>query len=194
MTARIRGLTLWRPWTWAITDAGKRVENRSWYPAASDLRAGDWIAIHAGVAYDDEAALALREELDVCVPSRVAMTARAVVAVARFSGAVRPTEAELARVLGVERARAQLRWASGPWCWVLSHVLVLPAPVLCAGAQALFDLPDDVLAQVRAGASEALARVRAARRAGDVSAAGTIPTTTALETSTTHAPGEGAAA
>ena len=46
----MRALTLWRPWTWAVCHAGKRIENRPWRPWLSVM--GQEIALHAGKTYD----------------------------------------------------------------------------------------------------------------------------------------------
>jgi len=35
-------------------------------------------------------------------------------------------------------------WFVGPFGWVLSDVVVLPAPVPCRGAQGLWEVPADV--------------------------------------------------
>ncbi|HEY0914527.1 MAG TPA: hypothetical protein VGE22_06635 [Solimonas sp.] len=48
--------------------------------------------------------------------------------------------------------------ASGPWCWVLVNRVMFPQPVAWKGAQGLFDIPEDAVA-------EQVAAVRAARAA-----------------------------
>ena len=40
---RLRALTLWPEWAWAIHHLDKRVENRTWA-----LPVGEWFALHAG--------------------------------------------------------------------------------------------------------------------------------------------------
>lgn len=47
----LRALTLWRPWSDAIIDGAKPVENRTWTPEAGII--GVHLAIHGGRKYDD---------------------------------------------------------------------------------------------------------------------------------------------
>lgn len=54
MTVELRILTVRQPWAWAIIHGGKDVENRV-RNIAGDYRGP--VAIHAGLAYDDEAPL-----------------------------------------------------------------------------------------------------------------------------------------
>jgi len=137
---QIRGLTLWRPWAWAICHAGKRVENRDWRPPAWML--GCFIAIHAGKTLDDQALAELQEDgsLDLAtaeVPRDGGP--QGIVAVAR-----------LARVVD---ASAQLppdqwRWFFGAYGWVLEDVVAIE-PVPCRGARSLWPVPPEVLVAVR---------------------------------------------
>lgn|SRR6185369_8002825 len=53
------GLTLWRPWDWAILHAGKDVENRDWLPWPRVL--GRHIAVHSGLRWDAAGARDLRQ-------------------------------------------------------------------------------------------------------------------------------------
>lgn len=129
---RILGLTLHQPWAWAIASSDKRIENREWAPWC---KVGTWIAIHAGKHYDEDAALALRLGRGIVVPSREESAAGAIVAVARYAGTV--------------GEGCQDPWFVGPVGWRLAEVTAI-APVPCRGAQKLWRLPEDVLAQVRA--------------------------------------------
>jgi len=130
----IRGLTLWRPWTWAICHAGKRVENRDW--PAPPHASGNYLAIHAGKTYDAVAVAALREAgFDPPPPEGCP---QGIVAVAQIVDVV--TQAPAGQEL----------WFSGPYGWVLDNVVVLREPVACRGAQGLWRLELPVLEQVRA--------------------------------------------
>ena len=53
----MRALTLWRPWSDAIVFGPKRIENRTWVPPASMI--GRYLAIHAGVRFDDDVGCSL---------------------------------------------------------------------------------------------------------------------------------------
>lgn len=133
--APIRGLTLIRPWGWAIAYARKDVENRTWSPPSGVV--GGWLAIHSGQKYDQESAQWIAEEIGRCdVPCKDADPAGVIVAVARLAGVVTESASD---------------WFVGPYGWRLENVTRLPTPVPCTGAQGLWMLPPDVLAAVRAG-------------------------------------------
>lgn len=132
----IRGLTLWRPWSYAILRLGKRVENRDWSPPGY-LRDG-WIAIHGGKKWDAEAAADIEDELDIRLPYESRQ--EGIVGVARLVG--------VATTIG-ELPEGQERWFVGDFGWILDDVRPLPKAVLRPGAQGLWLLTDEELAVVR---------------------------------------------
>lgn len=135
----IRGLTLHSPWWLAITDYGKRVENRSWDPPRWML--GAFLAIHAGKTVDRRAVEDLAEEFDAPHLLTRRWPTGAVVAVATLERVAR-TGAELP-------AEQALTWWNGEdLAWVLSNVVPIE-PVACPGRQGLWELPPDVLSLVR---------------------------------------------
>lgn len=145
---RMRGLTLWQPWAWAVGCGLKRVENRSWPPPASML--GQTIAIHAGKRWDAASAERLAdglvdmfdgsEELP-SMPSRETAVFGAVIATARIADVVRSDR---------DVAADQRRWFFGPYGWLLDSVVPVVDPVSCRGYQGLWALPHDVERDVRA--------------------------------------------
>jgi hypothetical protein len=137
--APIRGLTLIRPWGWAIAHAGKDVENRTWEPPRGAV--GGWLAIHSGEKYDQESADWMRDELELDdVPVKRADPAGVIVAVAQLAEVVTESASE---------------WWAGPFGWRLENVTALPSPVPCKGALGLWKLPVPVLTAVRAGWQQA---------------------------------------
>jgi hypothetical protein len=132
-----RGLTLMQPWCHAITDCGKRTENRRWHAP----KATGTLLIHAGKSIDP-AAGPVFARLGFVLPALPVLGA--IVAVATLSG--------------VCTATVDTPWAScgcGPWAaagqyhWKLADVRVLADPVPCKGQLGLW-IPDrDVLAAVR---------------------------------------------
>lgn len=137
--APIRGLTLIRPWSWAIAHAGKDVENRTWEPPAGTI--GSWLAIHSGQKYDQESAEWMLDDLELAhVPAKDADPAGVIVAVAQFAEVVTESTSE---------------WFVGPFGWRLENVTALPEAVPCKGALGLWTLPEAVLAAVRAGWQQA---------------------------------------
>ena len=122
---KIYGLTVLQPWAWAICEAGKRVENRTWKP---EIPIGTYLAIHAGKKMDEEGIVpGLR-----AVPKNLPMGA--IVAVARYQGLVMEDD--------------ENEWFCGPYGWQLDDVRAIE-PVPCRGFQRLWKIPDDVLAVVR---------------------------------------------
>jgi hypothetical protein len=134
MAGLIRGLTLIRPWGWAIAHGGKDIENRTWKPPANMM--GQWLAIHSGKKYD-EAAASWIEDLTITppIPEDAEDQSGVIVAVARLAE--------------VRTESPGNPWFVGPVGWVLRDVQPID-PVPCKGAQGLWPLPPDVLTLVRA--------------------------------------------
>ncbi|QQR47709.1 hypothetical protein JKA73_17385 [Myxococcus xanthus] len=134
MVERIRGLTLIRPWAWAIACAGKDVENRTWEPPRAMV--GGWLAIHAGKKWDQDAADSIADTFGIKVPGESEQPSGVIIAMARIAGVVRDSESP---------------WFCGPVGWTLDQVVQLQTPVACRGAQGLWTLPEPVLERVHAG-------------------------------------------
>lgn len=131
----IKALTFHGPWVHAIIEAGKDVENRQW---KCPLQIGDYIALHAGKAYDWQGAISIgliTRELGRPYTPPVERDYKAgfIYGVAQFAGNVEDSDSP---------------WFFGDYGWVLTNVVAIK-PVACRGAQKIFDLPLDVLAQVR---------------------------------------------
>ena len=123
-------LTLQQPWASAVRDLGKRTENRSW-PAPQRVL-GQYIAIHAGMSFREDAADWL-----------AARTGRMLTRQNVPLGAV----VALARVVEVVQEHSDDPWFIGPYGWVLDDVVAL-TPVPCRGRQQLWRLPDEVYADI----------------------------------------------
>lgn len=148
----MKALTLQRPWIAAFllpTDP-KRIENRKWKPPASII--GSRIALHSGLGWWPNA------EHDVCdnwlsSAERDAWQANkattGLFATAVVSGWVHSEGFDWAQPCTATElidARAS-RWFLGPYAWVLTDFVSFE-PIPCKGAQGLWNLPDDVLAQM----------------------------------------------
>lgn len=146
----LRALTLWRPWTWAICYAGKRIENRPW--RAPQTIMNQYLALHAGKTYD-KGCVALMRELGLSEPPPAETCPQGIVAVCKvvrsFSTIVE-NEHDLERLRDVVGGiyPDQRQWVFGPSCWVLDEVTPIE-PVPCKGAQGLWSVPEDVLVVVR---------------------------------------------
>ena len=139
----MRALTLWRPWTWAVCHAGKRIENRPWRPWLSVM--GQEIALHAGKTYD-RAGRAFIVGRGYNPPASLGCP-EGIVAVARVRAVFDRTDdaGTLAR-RGLPDAQHQ--WFFGPFGWLLDDVRVLARPIQCRGAQGLWTMPPDVEAEI----------------------------------------------
>lgn len=152
-----RALTLWRPWSWAISHADKRIENRGWKPP--DAMIGQHIAIHAGKRWDEDSAESLRrwfpgyEITDESIPSS------RIVCVVQLLGWVHQDGMQSR---GVPENRVGplccSRWMVGPFGWVLGEPLVLPEPVPCRGFQGVWAIPTTALSKVNEQTERAAAR------------------------------------
>ena len=160
----ITALTIHQPWSWAISNAGRDIENRDWRPPP--YIAYQSIAIHAGRKWTrnekiEASALAcqLHPELEVPLGAE-GYVFGAVVAMARVVGFVDrdlreargPYSFDMETSKGyvcvggrlskgdVEKV-VQSPWFQGPCAWLLSDVRVLPEPVEVRGYQKLWRLP-----------------------------------------------------
>lgn len=119
-------------WAWAILHAGKGIENRSW---STNYRGRVWI--HAGGNIDRYS----RPLLQHLVPEGIAIPDN-------------PTRSVLlGHVQLVDVVRdAPSRWAEpgDVWHWVIEDPVPLDEPIPMPGALRLFNLPDNVEAQLKA--------------------------------------------
>jgi hypothetical protein len=156
----MRALTLRHPWAFSIAHWGKRIENRSWKPPTALI--GQRIAIHGGAKpgkADGYRAGAVRIFADLFevyghpAAFHEATTYRelANIALNESSGIVATAIIERWVKFGSDDIAEQDPWFDkqpGNIGWVLRDVVTLEKPVPCKGAQGLWNLPDDVLAQV----------------------------------------------
>lgn len=139
----MKALTLKHPWPWAICCLGKRIENRTWRPYPSQLKPGEWLAIHGGKWPTSRGELLdLHVEIGMVALGEARLSysigeverCTGIVAVCQFGGTV--TESDDG-------------WFEGPIGWKLNDLIVLSKPVPCKGAQGLWKVPEDVLKLVR---------------------------------------------
>jgi hypothetical protein len=147
----MKAITLRHPWPWAVCRLGKRIENRHWRPHG--LPIGEWSAIHGG---------APPKNLDGL--DDVRCEARGLIS--RFGHQLTPPltlrDAILPGIVAVYRFGGVLTesddpWFEGPIGWKLDDLIVLPEAVPCRGAQGLWPVPEDVLAEVRRQSKQARA-------------------------------------
>ena len=143
-------MTLWRPWPWSITHAGKRIENRPWRPPQALI--GQYLALHAGKRYDDSGRDYIRKATGVDPPDEFGCP-QGIVAVCKVKGCFcfdperRQSNLALAELITKDHP-GQECWVFGPYCWVLDDVTAIE-PVPCKGMQGLWEIPEPVLVTVR---------------------------------------------
>lgn len=126
----MKGLTISQPYASLIASGQKWVENRTW---GTSYRG--WLAIHAGKTsrYLDKGALAV-------YPVGKILAVAQLVACLDIDGPRRYDRATvLADGLTVDDVLKH-PYTEGPWAWVLRDVRELPMPVICRGAQGLWDV------------------------------------------------------
>lgn len=145
----MKGLTLHRPWDYPVVRGIKPIENRRWQPHRAVI--GQWVAIHAGLTYDESGAAFIEKAMGQSVPHRVDSDAVAghIVGLVRVVAAFHKPTIDAAKSRGMKLGRweslvAESPWAFGPWCWVLEDAFPLVAPVPCKGAQSLWPVPKEI--------------------------------------------------
>lgn len=129
-------LTVQQPWVWAITDHGKRVENRVWAPGYRI----DRLLIHAGLTLDKHAVKWFNDS-GLNVPD--GLVTGSIVAITSLVGVCSTTVRDPAVV-----CRCGLWAAAGQHHWQLGDVEVLPEPIPCRGRLGLWQPSDDIVAVI----------------------------------------------
>jgi len=157
------GLTLHWPWSTAITDGPKRVENRNWRPGSVF---GSEIAIHCGKTRDDESVEAIRrapdidwapedgrsfEEVAGCIVGTALVvgyiddetpTAHAVQPPSHVPEAV-SDDGSWNSSIAFNHVR-QSPWWGGPIGWILDEVKPLDEPIPARGQTGLWSVEEQI--------------------------------------------------
>lgn len=161
----MKAITLTQPWATLVALGAKKIETRSW---ATDYRGP--IAIHAAKNLAPIGGAAGLVQFWWREPFRQALETAGytaeldhelprgtVVAVADLVGVVPSEDAVRAGLTDDERAFGD--FTAGRYAWVLEHVVALPRPIACRGAQGLWSPPAYVIAYCN-GARDAGALLR----------------------------------
>lgn len=134
-------LTLKHPWPWAICRLGKDIENRTWRPPDRMVR--EYFAIHGGVSPDGGKG---RFEVTQALHS---LQNRGLARHSLIAGdVILPGLVAVVRLVGVV-TESDSPWFEGPVGWQLDELFVLPGPIACKGAQGLWAIPEDHVAEIR---------------------------------------------
>lgn len=120
----MKAITLHRPWPFAIFALGKDYENRSWPPPETLI--GQRVAIHAGKAFDDDAADWLELMTGQDIPPEDEHPTGMIGTVL---------------VTGVA-TQSSSRWFSGPFGWHIMDARPYDAPITIPGKQGLWDFDE----------------------------------------------------
>lgn len=151
----MKALTICQPYAHLIClpdddDRAKRVENRRWptlYRGPLLIHAGksrEWLELDESQTRDEEYDIPLSE-----------MTFGAIVGVCRLADcfSLEPFTAPLSKRRIPEHALRTRLWLAGhqhvegPFCFVLAECRKFPEPIPYRGAQGLFEVPGDVVAE-----------------------------------------------
>ncbi|WP_373544677.1 DUF488 family protein [Chamaesiphon sp.] len=130
MKQLIRGITLHRPWSYAIAKLGKPLENRSW---ECPLPTGSYLAIHSGSKWDTQAQQAI-ERITATKVKQSDDPPGQIIAIAKFTG--------------------NITASSSPWFipgnigWQLEDITPIE-PIPARGQQGLWELSPELLDRVR---------------------------------------------
>lgn len=142
----IRGLSLTRPWPFAILHLGKRIENRSWKPPKWIL--GNYIALHAAQSWskeDFDFISSIAQGRGIEIPSKAFHSHSVIVGVAKVDGFIEENNLFDPATLPEDQGK----WFFGPFGWLLSDVVEFEDPVPCTGALSLWEIKPEILKKVR---------------------------------------------
>ncbi|OLV20137.1 hypothetical protein [Deinococcus marmoris] len=166
-TMQIKGITLTHPWAWVIAEGGKNIENRTWRPEKQGGRIGMYLAIHGGRLHGPNTAG--RAEARVSLASvittmgwegeqdpKTMLRLRCGLEVANETDYMPTGIIAVARLADVREDHDNPWSVFGQYHWHLADVTPLSESVPHKGAQGLWSLERDALAQVRTLYREAL--------------------------------------
>lgn len=152
----MKALSIRQPWAWAMLHAGKDIENRdwpTWFRGRFAVHAAKGMTVQEyrdGIAYIHQAFIAnvLRNPMTVqfgdgrlsvasgelVTPGFDEITRGAIVGVAVIDDCVQSSDSP---------------WFQGTHGFVLRGAIALPEPIPCKGALNFWDVPSDIVAQIK---------------------------------------------
>lgn len=139
----MKALTICQPYAHLICiSKEKAVENRTW---STNYRGP--LLIHAGKSrewlYDDESG----KEIDFEESTGELFTFGAIIGAATLADCLHIDKIESGDFDAKFPWLREHAHTSGPWCWVLRNRCAFQTPIRYRGAQGLFDVPDEVVAE-----------------------------------------------
>jgi hypothetical protein len=133
MKRQIKGITLQRPWGYAVTHLGKDIENRTW---ECDLDRGDFLVIHNGKKWDKDGELFIRQENRtelISNPDEELCPPGAIIGLVTFLGNLYQSDSP---------------WFAGPVGWQIVNPVSIP-PIPYKGQLGLWDIDSQTLNIIR---------------------------------------------
>jgi hypothetical protein len=131
MEVPVKAISIRQPWAWAIINAGKDVENRSW-----ETRLRGTVAIHAARTPDVSGFFNFIKRQNLVLPISLDVDAANELPKGAIIG--------LVDIINCITTASSSAWWEGPKGFVLSNPRAL-VPIPCKGAMQFFDLPTEVV-------------------------------------------------
>lgn len=144
----MRGLSLKQPWLYAITDLGKRVENRTWTPPIYMM--GERIALHASKTKSKAEWIAAEKIYGQAITKDVPTGAIVATAVIvnwiddKYQTGWFPEIGHPDKDLW----KKQEKWFFGPFGWILDLVHELDEPIPCKGMLGLWQVSPSLVEEI----------------------------------------------
>lgn len=148
----MKALSIRQPWVWAITHAGKRIENRTWscsYRGTLLLHASMWWSENQVVETLKDINRAMGHERWKTLQDKIASGQLPLVSLAMMKKTLGHliAKAEIVDCIPPNSAVSgdHTIWYTGEYGLVLDKVELLPKPIPFSGSLGLFDVPDRLL-------------------------------------------------
>lgn len=138
----MKALSIRQPWAWLILNAGKDVENRTWYPPVSLI--GRHFLIHAAKGCTEEEYEAAEDFAGCRIPTLRDLDRGGIVGICRLAGYLMQHADGRMSGRGPGCMRGTSDWFVGPVGFLLDGIAPLPFTPL-RGERGFFDVPDDVV-------------------------------------------------
>lgn len=135
-------LSIHAPWSWAILNAGKNIENRS---RPTSYRGP--LLIHASksrTSYDGFTPRTWQSEFDCDLPPWESLVKGAIVGVVDVVDCFHIFREPV-------KQQKYSKWSQGPYCWVFSNPRAFEVPIPYKGNQNLFNVDDSLVSHLIRG-------------------------------------------
>lgn len=129
----MKAITVRQPWAWAIINAGKNIENRSW-----NTHFRGTVAIHAAVGMTrneyEQGCESIKSKRRIKIPAYEELERGAIIGTVEIVDCVQDSDS---------------RWFGGEYGFVLSRPKKLREPIPCKGALRFWNVPQDIESRIK---------------------------------------------